>query len=477
MRILFVYPNITRQRSPQMGIMMISAVAKGLGHELDIFDLTVIPEGEEISRFQSKLSSFKPDMLAVSVRSNEWSFVKKLFESANTEAIIKVFGGPHATVSPEEVIEIADIVVLGEGEETFSELLRKIENKEDIINIAGSWVKQRDKIFKNPMRELIFDLDSLPFPNWEIMDKVHYYQHYTIENLVKAKVVGTFEGSRGCPFACSYCTNDYIRSLYKDIARVPWRREKSPERLIEEIKRFKDAYGLGAVYFIDEILLTKKERIKEFRDLYRSQINVPFFFMERPENMTEEKVRLIGEAGALNIAIGIESGDEGLRRNLLNRRHSNETIISAFRMAHKYRIKTHAFTMIGFPGESRNSIDKTYQIVKKAKPDTVQTTIFFPLKHTKLYDLMVQNGLINSDIEMPQNYYETQDSDLLKYQFLISYYYLPPLFLKIFLSIQKHNILVRIFFNFLKIVRNYRYGGISLVIFSILNTFRRKFRI
>jgi radical SAM superfamily enzyme YgiQ (UPF0313 family) len=326
------------------------------------------------------------------------------------------------------------------------------------------------------MRELISDLDSLPFPNWGIMDNIHYYQHYTTENLVNVKVVGTFEGSRGCPFACSYCTNDYLRSLYKNTTGVPWRREKSPKRIIEEIKQFKDEYGLGAVYFIDEILLTKKERIREFRDLYRSKIKVPFFFMERPENMTDEKVRFISEAGASNISIGIESGDEELRRNLLNRHHSNETIISAFRIARKYHIKTHAFTMIGFPGENRNSIDKTYQIVKKAKPDTVQTTIFFPLKHTKLYDLMVQTGLISPDIEMPHNYYETENVDLIKNQFLISYYYLPRFFLNLYSSIQKHNFLVRIYFNFLKLVRNYRYGGISLVLFSLLNTFRRKLR-
>jgi hypothetical protein len=91
MRILFVYPNVTRQRAPQLGIAMISAIAKELGHQIDIFDLTIIPEGKEILSFKAILSNFKPDILAISSRSNEWTFVKKLCRSANIGNMIKIW--------------------------------------------------------------------------------------------------------------------------------------------------------------------------------------------------------------------------------------------------------------------------------------------------------------------------------------------------------------------------------------------------
>ncbi len=403
MRILFIYPNITRATSPQLGICMLAGVARQSGHECSLYDLTTIPEGEEIPAFHSKLESFAPDLLAVSCRSNEWSFLEQLFESVNLEGIPKVFGGPHATVAPEQVIKIADILVIGEGEETFAQILKKIDHREDTNGIAGCWVKQDDKIFKNEVTHVISALDELPFPHWRIFDDIHYSSSFIKRHFKGANIAGAFEASRGCPYACAYCTNDYVRSLYR--GKGKWRREKSPERILQEVSMFRDEYGLDCVYWIDEVMLTNIDRLRRFRDLYRSEIGTPFVFMERPENMTDEKVRIIREAGAQMVSIGIESGDENIRRNLLNRKHSQETIISAFRTAKKHGLITHAFTMIGFPGEGRDSIKKTYKLVNEVQPEIMQTTIFYPLRKTKLYEKVVGEGLFDAHTPMPTEYY------------------------------------------------------------------------
>jgi radical SAM superfamily enzyme YgiQ (UPF0313 family) len=428
MKILFVYPNVTSQRSPQLGICMIASVARQLGHECYMFDLTYIPRGKEVSSFESNLKSIKPDLLAVSCRSNEWPMIEKLFHSVDVSNILKVFGGPHATVAPEETLEIADIVVIGEGENTFSELLKRIDGGEDTSNIAGTWTKKDGKIVKNDMRNLISDLDDLPFPYWKIFDSIHYKKTYVMEHFKGAKIVGTFETTRGCPYGCTYCTNDYVRGLYK--GKGKWRREKSPERIIEEVKQFRDEYGLDGIYWIDEVVLTNLDRLKKFRDLYVSEIGVPFVFMERPENMTDEKVSIIKQAGAKMVSIGIESGDENIRRNLLNRHHSQETIINAFQTAKKYGLTTYAFTMIGFPGEDRESIKNTYNLLKQVQPDKVQTTIFFPLGKTKLYEKTVSEGLFDPRTPMPRHYYdktclnfpENKKKELLLWQYIIANY-------------------------------------------------------
>jgi radical SAM superfamily enzyme YgiQ (UPF0313 family) len=278
------------------------------------------------------------------------------------------------------------------------------------------------------MRNLISDVDKLPFPYWKIFDDIHYYDSYAKRHFEGAKVVGTFENSRGCPYACSYCTNDYVRTLYK--GKGKWRREKSPERIVQEVRLFRDEYGLDGVYWIDEVLLTSTSRLEEFRDLYVSKIGVPFCFMERPENMTDRKVEIIKQAGAKMVAVGIESGDENIRNNLLNRRHSQKTVISAFQTAKKYGISTHAFTMIGFPGETKDSILETYELLKKAQPDTVQTTIFYPLKGTKLLEEVVNRELFDPNTPMPNNYYdvshlnftESKKRELLRDQYLLSFY-------------------------------------------------------
>jgi len=452
LKILFVYPNVTRAKSPQLGICMIAGVAHQLGHECDLYDLTTIPEGEEVTYFKSKLESYNPDILAVSCRSNEWSFVNKLFESIDVKNTLMVFGGPHSTVAPEEVIKIADIVVMGEGEDTFSEILKRVANGKKIDDIDGCWVKKENKIIKNKMRDLISDLDRLPIPYWKIFDNIHYYESYIKKLFGKSEVVGTFEFNRGCPYACTYCTNDYVRQLYK--GKGKWRREKSPERIIQEMRLFRDKYGLDCVYFVDEVLLTNVDRLKKFQKLYTKKIGKPFVFMERPENMSDEKVKIIKKAGAKRVSIGIETGDESIRINKLNRLHSQKVIISAFRTAKKYGLITHAFIMVGFPSEDKTSIKKTYNLLAQAKPDTVQTTIFYPLKGTKLYEDVVGQGLFDPETPMPNEYYFTshlkysdkRKNDILRWQYILTNY--KSRFTALFLITFPNNLVFRTFVFF-----------------------------
>jgi radical SAM superfamily enzyme YgiQ (UPF0313 family) len=272
---------------------------------------------------------------------------------------------------------------------------------------------------------VISALDDLPFPHWRIFADIHYSSSFIKRHFSGANITGAFEASRGCPYACAYCTNDYVRSLYK--GKGKWRREKSPERIVQEIQMFRHEYGLDCVYWIDEVMLTNIDRLRRFRDLYRSEIGTPFVFMERPENMTDEKVRIIREAGAQMVSIGIESGDEKIRRNLLNRKHSQETITSAFKTAKKHDLITHAFTMIGFPGEDRDSIKKTYKLVNEVQPETMQTTIFYPLRKTKLYEKVVADGLFQAHTPMPSGYYTKSALNFSKnkhYELLLSQYVL-----------------------------------------------------
>ena len=428
MRVLFVYPNVTRDKSPQLGICSIAAIARQLGNEVDLWDLTTVPRGREINDFQLKIKSFEPDLLTVSCRSNEWRFAHQLFHSVDTGKIIKVFGGPHATVAPKDTLEIADLVVLVEGEQTFKELLIRLASEEDITNISGCWCKRDGQVIENEMRDLISNPDTLPIPYWRIFSDIHYESSSIREHFKQAKVVGAFEGSRGCPFACTYCTNDYLRSLYK--GKGKWRREKSPKRIVQEMKAFREDHGLDFVYWIDEVMLTNVDRLKELRDLYKAEIGVPFLFMERPENMTDEKVGIIKEAGAWMASIGIESGDEKLRRDLLNRSISQQGIISAFRMAEKHGLRTHAFTMIGFPNEDSRSTRETFKLLKEAQPNTVQATIFFPLTRTILYEKVVAEGLFDPKTPMPDRYYHESSLDfsrdrkkeLLRCQYLLANY-------------------------------------------------------
>ena len=176
--------------------------------------------------------------------------------------------------------------------------------------------------------------------------------------------------------------------------------------------------------------MTNLDRLARFRDLYASEIGAPFVFMERPENMINEKVRIIKQAGAQMVSIGIESGDENIRRNTLNRQYSQEVIKSAFRTARKYDLATHAFTMIGFADEDKNSFMKTFRLLREVQPNTVQTSIIYPLPGTKLYEKVVGEGLFDTGTSMPKSLYngsclnfpESKKKELIRWQYVLSNY-------------------------------------------------------
>jgi len=407
MKVLFVYPNISRAVSPQVGLTSLAAVARNSGCDCRMFDVTVIPAGSERSAFVKTVQDFKPDIIGISCRSNEWPLVKQLLAEAIVRSTVKIAGGAHATVAPDEVIAEVDMLARGEAEETFAEILQHLSNSDKCDTISGTWARFNGTVYKNPMRRLVSDIDTVPIPYWQIFDDIHYKQSYIKSVFPGAAVTGTFEMSRGCPFGCTYCANSYIKSLYQGEGR--WRREKSVGRIIKEITAFRSLYGLDCIYFIDEVVLTNTARIREFSEKYKSEIKVPFVFMERPENMTEEKASLIRLAGAASVSIGIESGDQELRKKLLNRKQDQESIVNAFHIARKHGLHTYAFTMVGFPGENVRSMSKTFELVKRAHPDSVQTTIFQPLIGTELYNKVVEERLYDPSQPMPKDYY-TQSS-------------------------------------------------------------------
>ena len=428
MRVLFVYPNIQRGTfTPQIGIASLSAVLKQHGHTCDLYDVTVIPDGKEVSGFVDKVRDYKPDLIAYSIRSNEVRLVRAMLEAVPKEKYISVAGGHHVTVATEEVLETFDITVRGEGEEAFLETVENLEAGRSLRDVQNVWVREDGKVYKNDLRPQIPNMDDLPFPDWNLFDMRHYTDHFVQawRPASKAKIVGAFEGSRGCIFTCTYCSSPALMAMY---GGPSWRREKSANRLADEINAFEKEYGLDFMYFVDEIVLTKLPRLKELRDVFRERVNKPFSFMERPELMTEEKVKLIAEAGATMVAIGVEAGDEDFRREVLDRKMPQGKIIDAFALARKYGLHTHAFNMVGLPGETKEIIESNFELLRLLKPDSFGASIFYPLRGTELYKLVKEKGYLDSD-EMLPDYSEysvltmpdgLSKDEILRYRELIS---------------------------------------------------------
>lgn len=389
MKILFVYPDINVKggaRSYNYGIGIISALLKNHGHTTDLFYM--YPK-YKIKGLEEKIADFGPEIIAFAATSPQFKYVEQIFEDFHfNEEIFTVCGGHHVTCVPESLEKIPrlDAICIGEGEYPLLELVEALENGEDITGIKNLWVKQREKVFKNPCRAFIQDIDHLPFADRDIFD----YQAIIDSDYNTA----LFMFARGCPFDCSYCANH----VFKAVAGKKYVRLRSVDSAIEEIKEVVQKYRVKALFVCNEVFGINTKWAFEFCEKYKeSGLGLPFDVSTRVETITDELCRKLKEAGCRRINMGIESGNPYIRNEVLKRNMSNEQIIEAFKVAKKADLKTKSFNIVGFPHETNEHFHDTVALNQVVNPDTLTIAIFDPYPGTKLYNQCKEKKLFSKN--------------------------------------------------------------------------------
>lgn len=395
MRVLFVFRG-----GEWLGIEYLSAYLKKAGY---VVELAYHPGSAEVERrlksadwfhralgMEEKMirfaEKFEPDIIAFSSPTNLFPWTKKmagLLKKALKVPII--IGGPHATSVPEYVIENPefDMVCVGEGEEAFLELLKAMEKrsrKEDIKNI---WFKKNGEIRKNPVRPLIENLDSLPFPDKSIFEK------YGAVN--RRLYIMT---ARGCPFSCSYCYTSMLRSVYNG---SPLYRRRSVENVMEEIEFHFHRKKYKEVYFYDDIFTLDKKWLEDFARVYSREVRVPFKALVHPTVVDRERALLLKKAGCYYVDIGVESGNERVRRDILNRQVSNKSIQRAIEILKEVGIKVCTLNIFGIPGETEDEMWETVKVNLELKPDGAITSVMYPFPNTGIYHYCVERGYLSDE--------------------------------------------------------------------------------
>jgi len=409
MKILFIYPGNISTEQP-LGLLYISAVLKKNGHKTTLFHLTPYKLEKSIGLnyrckrdLIKKIKSFKPNMIGFSVSSTEYPFSLELAKLIKKNFDIPiVFGGPHPTVDPLNTIEedCIDVVCIGEGEGAIAQLVTNMEEGKSIVNIKNLWVKNNGKIFKNDVSPLIQNLDALPYPDRELIGNKFY-----IENRYGSI---SFITGRGCPFQCSYCINTHVRNLYKN--RGQYIRFRSVKSIIKEIKETVKRYKNRTVVFSDDTFTLDKQRTIEFCDIYKKEIGLPFLCQTRANVVDGEVLKVLKDAGCELVSFGIESGNDFIRNGVLKRGMTNETIVTAFKLAKDVGLKTGSFNMIGIPFETEKEIWDTININRIVNPDLLHCTVLMPLKGTEIGRLCERNGWIKEKIS--ESYYTTVTQEL-----------------------------------------------------------------
>jgi radical SAM superfamily enzyme YgiQ (UPF0313 family) len=363
-----------------IGTMYLAAVLKQHNHQCDL----LIDSLEDDIIGKAKI--YKPDLVGFSVITGgqQWSLdtAKRIKSALNCKII---FGGPHPTYFPEIIkYEQVDYICRGEGEYALLELTEAIERGRDTSGISNIWCKSGDEVIKNEVRDLIDDLDTLPFP-----DRSIYYKYPDIRRMPQKRFMAT----RGCPYDCSFCSNHVLRLLYHK--KGNYVRRRSVKNVISEIINVKNKYTLQTVYFDDDTFTLDYKWIFDFFREYRQNIKLPFICLLRANFVTEELVKEFKISGCRTVFFGVETGNEKIRNGLLKKNLSNQDIINAAGILHKYKIRFKTYNMLGLPDETVESALETLQLNAEIKTDYPWCSIFQPYPGTELGEYTIQRGYLS----------------------------------------------------------------------------------
>lgn len=370
----------------QMGISYISSLMKEGGHKTKL----VVPRHRHFKdNIGRTVREFSPDIICFTAVFTEYPFVEKVANRLRekTRKAYMIIGGPHASLQPEKVSRGPfDAVCIGEGEYPMVELVSALQERLKPREIQNLWIKSNSSIEKNNTREFIENLDKLPFPDREMWRP--WVEHDTQHTILLG---------RGCPYNCTYCCNHKLRKL----AQGKYVRFRSPSNVIQELTELCENFpDVTDVYFEVETITANQEWAFEFCTMleeFNSSQDKPLGFATNVRVLRGKSLKSLfkafSRAGFKYINLGIESGSERIRNEVLQRTYSNEDLVRTCDEAHECGLRINAYNMIGLPGETPEDFKKTLEVNRRCLPEGNYLSIFCPYPGTELYNRCMERGL------------------------------------------------------------------------------------
>ena len=338
-----------------------------------------------------QINEKKPDLIGFSVFTFNYQrsleLARAIKKSGQKAPII--FGGIHPTSVPELVIKqkAVDMVCVGEGEYALDELLQALAKGQEINNIKNIWLKKGKRVIKNPCRKLIEDLDSLPFP-----DKDMFYNVYP--GFIKDDYYAL--SSRGCPFACTYCSNNVLHKVYQGLGK-PVRRRSSKD-MVDELVWAKKKFSIKKITFVDDVFGQDYKWLKGFAGDYKKRVGLPYVMITHPLFMAEPIVKLLVDSGCYFLLFGIQSASEETRREVLRRFETNKDIIRASRVCHKYGLKFSVDHIFSIPKEGLKEQEKALRLYNQIRPSVINSYCLQYFPRTAIIKTAMEVGIIKREM-------------------------------------------------------------------------------
>ena len=364
---------------PPLGLAYLAAVLEQRGFEVNIYDCPVLEMNQK--NLRNKLSDFQPDFVGIA------SMTPTIPSALQSARVAKeacpncrvILGGPHVSFADKEVLteeKSVDIVVRGEGEETLLEIVQQHQERRNLIKVSGITFRYDDQIIRCTDRPFIQNLDSLPFPAYHYLP-IEKYRIY-------GKRFLPIMTSRGCPFQCSFCVASQMFG-----AKF---RARTPKNVVDELEWLKEKYGADGVSFHDDTLTLDKQRIIRICDeIINRKIGLPWGCQTRVDTVDREVLSKMRKANCNEVSFGVESGCQRIL-DAVKKRISIEQCEKAIKMAKEEGLFVAVSTIIGYPGETQESIIQTLDLIRRIEPDDAWLCIATPYPGTELRALIESMG-------------------------------------------------------------------------------------
>jgi len=385
----------------QLGVSLLSAIAKERGHEVNLafsvslfndrynFSLPhIAPLFDDRDETIEAIKQQKPDVLAFSALTGTYQWMLGIAQEAKAifPHVKIIFGGVHVSAVPDRVLAQAqvDYVCVGEGDIAFVKILEQIEHDQYGEVISNTRYKlPNGEIIRGPQNGFIQDLDALPF-----YDKMLWEDYINIGDQYFTMA------SRGCPYRCTFCFNNFFAKLPEGRSGK-YIRQRSVEHMMAELRWAKNRYKLRLIEFEDDVFSVDKKWLKRFLDEYKRHIKVPFQCLTHPKYVDEDISRWLAEADCVGVQMGIQTMDDEYKFRTIKRYERSEQVEEALRVMKRHKLRVKVDHMFGLPGEPLEAQEKARALYGKYPPYRIQTfwTNFLP--GTEMVHQAFELGLIS----------------------------------------------------------------------------------
>lgn len=397
MKVAFIGPkwNAMVNAYPSLGLAYLAAVAEQDGHEARIFDFGLRP-CRSLEEDVQDVVDFKPDLVALTSMTTSYASVEEsvvmLKEALGVTIII---GGPHATTLPDLTLENPNIdyLIYAEGEEVFQDFLRVFDSgANNWGDIEGLWYKEDGRVINGGERDLIKDLDALPYPARHLFDLDEYPLYAP-----NGEPMLTVLSSRGCPYNCSFCFKGIVGRTY---------RQRDPENIADELQYIIENFGVRNFYFIDDLFTIDVRRLDKILDHFiERNMDIRWQCLARVDRVNPELLAKMYQAGCRQIHYGIESGNEEVLRRTAKHIRLDQ-VSDSVRWTEEAGIQSKGYFIMGLPGDTEETMEETIEFAAGLELTDAMFSIATPMPGTQLWnELLLKRPGTAYNADFTKSYY------------------------------------------------------------------------